>query len=449
MESPRSAFERRLTREILVSEKLRVQLLVAIPAAALILFLALTAMNPVAIEQAFASKLDRVRVGLLLGGFAAYELLALRAVEKLLETDREPPALRRYVNALVETSLPTLVTLYYLTVVSPVEALLLPPVFIYFVFILLSTLRLEFKLCLFTGAVAAVEYALLAGIVVLDGEDRFSHPVLASLPHHMGKAAILLVSGVAAGFVARRLRSGFVKTLESIEERNRVVSVFGQHVSPAVVDQLLRERADMKSELRDVCVMFVDVRGFTAFSEGRTPEEVVGYLNKLFEHMIDSVNKHQGIVNKFLGDGFMAVFGAPLADPDFCRHAVESAAEILARLDELIVTGAVPPTRVGIGIHAGRAVLGNVGSVDRKEYTVMGDVVNVASRIETLTKEHQTQLFMTDRVWELAGRPGGVVTLPAVAIRGRQEPLVLHKLPDGAALVLGEEPAMTDPALPN
>ncbi len=423
------AFEKRLFREILISERLRVQLLAAIPGIALILFLAITASYPEAVDRAMHGKMDRLRVGLLLGGFAVYELVALRSVERLIRSGKEPPALRRYLNALVESSLPTLAILYYMTVVSPMEALLLPPVFVYFVFILLSTLRLDFKLCTFTGLVAATEYAIMA-LVVLDAGDVHAGDSrgLSSVPHHLGKAAILFASGVAAGFVARRLRKGFVNTLESLEERNRILNVFGQHVSPAVVDDLLARKAGIKSEVREVCVMFLDIRNFTAFSEKRSPEEVVAYLNTAFQPMIESVNERRGIVNKFLGDGFMAVFGAPLADGDYCRHAVEAALEIVATLDQLVERGELPPTRVGIAMHAGEAVVGNVGSAMRKEYTVIGDVVNVASRLETLNKELGSRILVTEQVWEAAGRPEGAIARPPITVRGREQPIQIFQL---------------------
>jgi adenylate cyclase len=247
--------------------------------------------------------------------------------------------------------------------------------------------------------------------------------------HHLTKALVLLASGVAAGFVAGRLRRGFRRTLESIEDRSRILSVFGQHVSPAVVEQLLAQRADVKSELREVCVMFLDVRNFTAFAEGRSPEEVVGYLNALFGFMVESVNAHHGIVNKFLGDGFMAVFGAPLRGDNDCRSAVEAALEIAAKVESYVESGAIPETRVGIGIAAGKALVGNVGSAERKEYTVIGDVVNVASRVEGLNKELGSQIVVTAAVYERCGLtlPSATATEP-LRLRGRKEPIRIFRL---------------------
>ena len=171
------------------------------------------------------------------------------------------------------------------------------------------------------------------------------------------------------------------------------MNLFGQHVSPAVVNQLLAQPKEPASELRQVCVLVLDIRNFTTFSEGRVADEVVAYLNTLWTFMVRTVNEHHGIVNKFLGDGFLAVFGAPLSAGNDCANALAAAREILREIDELTEAGRLPPTRIGIALHAGEAIVGNVGSAERKEYTVIGDVVNVAFRIEALNKEFGIEAF--------------------------------------------------------
>ncbi len=425
----RDPFERALTREILISERLRVTILALIPSVGMLAFLAMSAVYPDLSHRLFRVEMDRVRVGLFLGLVGVYEFFQLFQVEKLIRTAVKPPVLRRYVNAFIEASLPTLVVLYYMTVVTPVDALLLPPASVYFLFILLSTLRLDFGLSVFTGVVCAFEYGLVALEVISGKPEDFPDPVLASPQHHLGKALILLVSGIAAGFVARRLRKGFENTFRELEERGRIVSVFGQHVSPAVVDRLLGQKAESQGEVREVCVMFVDIRNFTAFSESKTPQEVVSYLNSVFDSMVRIVNDRHGIVNKFLGDGFMAVFGAPLRDDAACAHAVDAALTIVAELEERVASGSLPPTRIGIGIHAGAAVIGNVGSGERKEYTVIGDVVNVASRIEALTKELGAKVLTTDTVWEAAARDDvSPRQKGSIKIRGREKEVSLVEL---------------------
>jgi adenylate cyclase len=424
------AFERRLTREILISERLRVTLLAVIPGLSMLLFLAASAVRPDLVEMTLHGQLDRLRVGLFLGGVSLYEFYSLYSVEKLIKSGHKPPTLRRYVNALVEMSMPTVVVLYYMAVVGPIDALLLPPSFTYFVFILLSTLRLDFTLCAFSGLVAAVEYVIVALVAVSTASSTGpADPALAAIPHHLGKAAILFTSGVAAGFVARRLRTSFVNTLRSIEDKNRIVGVFGQHVSPAVVERLIAAGADARSEVKEVTVMFVDIRNFTAFSEDKAPQEVVDYLNSLFDLMLEGINEHHGIVNKFLGDGFMAIFGAPLSEGNACKNAIEAALAIRARLDAEVKAGRLPPTRIGVGVHAGPVVIGNVGSRQRKEYTVIGDVVNVASRVEALNKEMGSQILVTEEVWKAGGVEGVLAVARApLTVRGRRAPIQIYQL---------------------
>ena len=433
-ENPREAFERRLATEILAAERFRATLLAVLPTVAMLAFLAVTSAYPDALTSILHGKFDRAPVGLFLCAVAGFEFHVLYATEKMLRSGARPSAARRYGYAFIETSLPTLVIVYYATVLGPVQALLMPSAYLYFLFILLSTLRLDFGLSAFTGLVAAMEYA---GVALLwgSGDTTVSEPVLTSLPHHMGKACILLVAGVAAGFVAIRLRRSFTRALESLEERARILGVFGQHVSPEVVERLVAREANAPSELREVCVMFLDIRGFTAFSEKHGPEEVVAYLNSIFDATVDAVSAHRGIVNKFLGDGFMAVFGAPIAEGNACADAVAAGLDAIARVEALAAEGKIPPTRVGIGVHCGPAVVGNIGSARRKEYTVIGDVVNVASRVEALNKDMGSRMLVTEEVWKGSGvaashgqAEDGPVSRQPLHIRGREMPVRIFQL---------------------
>jgi adenylate cyclase len=395
-------------------------------------FLAASSAYPDAVNALMHGKFDRAPVGLFLCAVAGFEFHVLYATEKLLRSGARPTARRRYLYALVETSIPTLVIVYYATILGPVQALLMPSASVYFVFILLSTLRLDFALSAFTGLVAAVEYASLA-LFWGSLDTTVQEPVLTSLPQHLAKACILLVAGVAAGFVARRLRSSFTRAIESVEERSRILGVFGQHVSPEVVERLVAGEAAGRSEIRDVCVMFLDIRGFTAFAEKHGPEEVVAYLNAIFDAAVEAVTRHKGIVNKFLGDGFMAVFGAPVAEGNVCAQAVAAGREVLRRVEDLVREGRIPETRVGMGMHAGPAVVGNIGSASRKEYTVIGDVVNVASRVEALNKELGSRLLVTEEVWRSAGETEGddvppVSRVDPLRVRGRETPVRIIQL---------------------
>ncbi|PAP78530.1 adenylate/guanylate cyclase domain-containing protein [Rubrivirga marina] len=212
-------------------------------------------------------------------------------------------------------------------------------------------------------------------------------------------------------------------------ERTRILNLFGRHTAPAVVDELLRHEADPPVRRIAVCVMFLDVRGFTTFAEASEPEAVVDFLNRFFGLTVDAVTSRGGIVHQLLGDGFMAIFGAPLSTPDDCTHAVEAALDIVARVEAEVAAGELRPTRVGIGLHAGDVVAGTVGSAQHKEYKVTGDVVNVASRVEGLTKDLDAQVLATGAVW--ARVPPGrfeAEALGAAPLRGRAEALDLYRL---------------------
>ena len=137
------------------------------------------------------------------------------------------------------------------------------------------------------------------------------------------------VDRLAAAFVTAQIRRQIRQSLLSVEERDCAIGIFGRYVSPQIARKLLAQDFEAPPEIREVCVMFLDIRDFTKTSDVRSPNEVMNYLNVLFSPMIEIVNQHQGVINKFLGDGFMAVFGAPTDDGEACCHAVQAAVELV------------------------------------------------------------------------------------------------------------------------
>ena len=359
--------------------------------------------------------------------FIVYELLAASVVTIFLRRGRNFPVWGRYMNALVETSFPT-VLLYLLAGYLSEPNFLFGtwPALLYYLFIILSTLRLNFALSAFTGAVAAVEVFTLAFFTLHLGWQA-DEPRL-TIGYHATRSAVLLAAGLLAGYVGVTIKSHFRRALAAASARDEVTNLFGQHVSPRVVEQLLAIGAAELSEMRRVCVMFVDIRSFTAAARTRTPAEVVERLDDVFEILVEIVDRHNGIVNKFLGDGLLAIFGAPIDDPLEAANAVAAAREMLTSVEASNV-GHAWPIRLGIGIHVGQAVAGTVGSQRRKEYTVIGDTVNLASRLESLNKEVGSQLIVSDAVREAAlDAIGEALPLGAVAVRGYAEPVTVWRL---------------------
>ena len=194
-----------------------------------------------------------------------------------------------------------------------------------------------------------------------------------------------------------------------------------------MVDRLLAAGSTTSSDARQVAVMFVDIRGFTAAARARTPQEVVDRLDAAFAVLVEIVDRNGGIVNKFLGDGFLALFGAPLDDPDAPRRAVTAAREMLAAIEQHNVRSDWP-LRIGIGLHFGQVVAGNVGSPRRKEYTVIGDTVNLAPANRGPQQAIRVAAFDIPEIRPAISKDDDATPLGDVPIRGYEQPTRVWRL---------------------
>jgi adenylate cyclase len=410
-----TSFETHLSREMVHSERLRVTILAASFALIAVMVAAFTWIfrdSPVP----FLRSPDALR-GILqaMGGLIAYELWVRVMLGLMLRRGKAPPAALRYLNALIETSMPSLLIVLLTREFDPGAALLGPAVFLYAVFIVLSTLRLDFALSAFTGLVAAVQFAALSFHFATGSDSVFARM---SAPNFvLAKATVLLLTGVVAGLVAVQLRRKIRRTFRAVQERERVVSAFGQQVSPQIVDELLKQGPEIASRRSFVCIMFMDIRNFTVLVEHRSPEEIVALQNEVFGTAVEVVNRHHGVINQFLGDGFMATFGAPLSKGNDCANALAAARELISRTN----------VRIGIGLHAGDAVTGNVGSAERKQYSVTGNVVILASRIEQLNKDYDSQVLVSREVLERCDGEAAT-SLGEVRVKGREHPIEIYKV---------------------
>ncbi len=265
--------------------------------------------------------------------------------------------------------------------------------------------------------------ALGTGLLVLEYlllDARWFFPALAPM------------AGGCAGFLGRQ---GLESAL-GLRERWRLRRVFAGYVSPPILEEILSGRLHpgLKGERRAICVLFSDIRGFTALSERLEPEAVIAILNRYFERMAQAIHRRGGTLDKFIGDGIMAFFGAPgpLANP--CQSAFEAARDMLEALEvfnrEWTAQGH-EPLRIGIGLHFGEASVGHVGSETRHEYTAIGDVVNVASRVEGLTKDSGFPLLLTQAVVDRLPDSETFQAMGARAIKGHA-PMVVHGWPPAA-----------------
>ncbi len=357
-----------------------------------------------------------------------YAYILVKFLDYNLREGKFPHLVVRYLGAFVESSIPSVLLLYLgSNLETPILALNSPPELAYFFFIVLSTLRLDMGLAIFIGFVSWAEYLGIVYFLLGQTNPEAVDPMFFSFPIYFGKANIFLVGGFLAAFVSKQIRNSFINSLAAETEKNQIRVLFGQHVSPEVVNTLLHQRDDWNGEEKNVCILFFDIRDFTKFAESQKPTDLIRFLNRLFQDIIVCINVNGGIVNKFLGDGFMAVFGAPISNGSDIHSCTKAAMEIRKCIHDLIEKGEIPSIKFGMGIHSGEVVTGTVGSIDRKEYTVIGDVVNLASRLEQLTKEYGCDVILSEPVAS-ALEPSLVELLGETRVKGKEKLVRVYAL---------------------
>lgn len=227
-------------------------------------------------------------------------------------------------------------------------------------------------------------------------------------------------------------------TLNILVEKDKraiVENTFSKYVSPQVFRQLLAsyENIDLSTYRSEITILFSDIRGFTPFTESLEPEEVSRYLNEYFTEMVEVVLKHNGTVDKFMGDAIMAFFGAPVKMEDHAYKACLVAFEMMNKLNQLnekwfIERGAL--LKIGVGINTGQALVGNFGSPRLMDYTVIGDSVNIASRLESLNKELKTSILISEQTYEMVKDNVQVIYMGPCELKGKTKAINVYELVD-------------------
>ncbi|NKI32511.1 adenylate/guanylate cyclase domain-containing protein [Croceivirga thetidis] len=214
------------------------------------------------------------------------------------------------------------------------------------------------------------------------------------------------------------------------QAESRITTLLQQQVSDVAANELLKAGDKYSGESNTVCVLFLDIRGFTKIAQVLSPEKLIEFQNEAFGPMLDSIQKNGGMVNQLMGDGFMATFGIGNKEKDFCVRAFESAIEILEALQGRILKKEIRNFEIGIGLHTGDVVVGNVGNDSRKQFSITGNPVIIASRLEQLNKKYQSNLIVSDEVYANISR---IITdeqfeTEVVNLKGRNDRFKIHIL---------------------
>lgn len=290
-----------------------------------------------------------------------------------------------------------------------------------------TSARLFFLPVLYAAVKRGLVEGLCAGILAALGltATMTFHGLEGTHLEHYMDIPFQIVAGVLVGAYRDHLELEKRKT-------NQTRDLFSRFVSPQALETILKRGAALDGEEAQAAVLFADIRGFTTISEELSPAQTVSFLNEFFSEIVPIVFEHNGLIDKYMGDAVMAVFGVPLPAPDAPDQAVRAALAMLQKVEQLHAA-ALPPghtLRIGIGIHCGPVISGNIGSLERMDYTVIGDTVNAASRIQTLTKEFGTSLLISSEVLDgLSMETRAKLTIVEAGtqeLRGKKKRLILY-----------------------
>jgi adenylate cyclase len=277
-----------------------------------------------------------------------------------------------------------------------------------------------------SGIALAVTAAFSIWLSVVLG-DTVSRPIidLRNATRRVGAGDLGARVPVVSTDETGELAAAFNVMVAGLREREQLHEAFGVFVDPRLTDRVLIEGTDLHGEEAEVSVLFLDVRGFTGFAEHAAAHEVVARLNQLYEAVVPVIERHGGHANKFVGDGLLAVFGAPEHHVDHAARALAAACEIA----QVVRAGGAGQLRVGLGVNSGRVVVGTIGGGGRRDFTVIGDPVNTAARVEAATRLTGDEILSTEttlRALALDNFAGDFEERPSIPLKGKAAPVRLY-----------------------
>ncbi len=344
------------------------------------------------IEQVFQDMSDYYKI--LIGGqlLVAHLIFALIHINKRIKRNQGVLLGYKVFTTVVESIVPGITLLFLISTLKIPALIDSPVVFLYIPILLIQILHLDYRLILLSGAIISGTYALAINWALsLESPNEILNLPLPSAIYYL-RSIIFLIAAGCASFVSHRFRKLLESRVKYQSERNQMEQLFSQQVSRQVVDALV-ENQDVSSR-QEVTVLFLDIRGFTNFAQDKEPEEVIAFQNKFFSPLIDIINKHHGITNQIMGDGLMATFGAPVKIDQHQAVAFQAAMEIFDHVNQF------EEVDIGMGMHCGEVVTGNIGNHNRKQFSVSGTTVIIAARLEQLNKDYDSHFLVSKEFFD-------------------------------------------------
>lgn len=310
-----------------------------------------------------------------------------------------------------------------------------PPSYLYVFLVIMTGFLFNPTLSVISGFIVGIEYFIVylvsqPYLVQISTPDPLQLQDLVHPSVYVIKSVMMIFCGIIVGILSKNTKKLINEILSEEKEKLVIDKLFGQFVSNEVKDKIIAEKRDMPGERKQVAILFSDIRSFTSYCEHNTPELIIEQLNEYFERMVFCITSHGGVIDKFIGDAIMAVFGGVI-DLDNPSEKSLKAAEMmqseLKTLNEEWSAKGFPQLQNGIGIHYGEVLQGTIGSKNRKEFTVIGDAVNVASRLEGLTKEYKTSIILSQDSYQQlkSSSRKNLANLDQTTVKGRKDPVII------------------------
>ena len=351
--------------------------------------------------------------------FCAFELFVFLRLTYSIKNNISVPKRILILNLLLEFGLPAIVLYHAIKYDYSLLILEYDGLLFYFLLLTLSAMHLDFKISLGAGLLAAVGYFSVAfwGIEYLQPDKDIEQLQEIYTMRSIG----LFLAGIVAGVVASEIKKRVNNYLESVEDQKEIESLLGQQLSKDVANELILHRNDAVGHKVTGSIMFLDIRNFTLMADHQSPEETIEFQNAIFDPLIRIIEKNNGIIHQILGDGFMASFGIAVKNENHANDSYHAGIEIIEAINHLKMEENGDSTKVGIGLHCGEVVTGNIGNEIRKQFSIAGKNVIMASRIEQLNKEFKTQFLISKQIADLLDSKSELSDFGLVKLKGIDE----------------------------